>query len=284
MRSFVSAFALLALTVGIASAVDNDGGFDRSLRVSGPVDLDVQTDSGGIVVTTGSTGSVHVHAILKAQHDWFTSGDVEARIRELERNPPVEQTGNRVRIGYVHDRYMLKGISMRLEIQTPPDTQLHARADSGGIRVEGIHGPVDSHTDSGGIEIRDIGNEVRAAADSGGIHINNVNGSVSAHADSGGIDAMDVAGSIEAETDSGGIRLSQTKPASIRAKADSGGVEVRLARGAGYDISVESGSGRISVPEMTVRGSFSPHRAEGKIGSGGPLVTVRVDSGTVTIN
>src|SRR5207248_3280 len=115
--------------------------------------LDVQTDSGGIAVTPGSSGSLRVHAILKAQRGWFESSDVESRIRELERNPPVEQTGNKIQVGYVRDRNLLKGISMRLEIQTPADTQIRARADSGGIRIEGIRGPVDCHTDSGGIEI-----------------------------------------------------------------------------------------------------------------------------------
>ena len=39
---------------------------------------------------------------------------MEARIRELERNPPVEKNGNQVRIGYVRDRDLLKGVSMRL--------------------------------------------------------------------------------------------------------------------------------------------------------------------------
>ena len=62
-----------------------DGSFDRSLSVSGPVDLDVRTDSGGLTVRAGSSGSVRIHAVLKAQHGWFDAGDVEARIRELER-------------------------------------------------------------------------------------------------------------------------------------------------------------------------------------------------------
>jgi hypothetical protein len=131
-------------------AAHGEGSFDRSLTVSGPVDLDVKTDSGGITVTRGSIGWLRVHAILKAEHGWFESPDVESSIRELERNPPVEQTGNRIRMGYVRERNLLKGISMHLEIQAPPDTQVRARADSGGVCVQGIRGPADCHTDSGG--------------------------------------------------------------------------------------------------------------------------------------
>jgi DUF4097 and DUF4098 domain-containing protein YvlB len=224
-----------------------------------------------------------VHAILKGQQGWFGSDDVASRIRELERNPPVEQTGNRVRIGYVHDRDLLKGVSMRLEIETPADTQVRARADSGGIRLDGVRGPADCKTDSGGIEIRNVGSETRAAADSGSIHLSNIKGPVSAHVDSGGIEAIDVSGSIEAKADSGGIRLVQTSAAPIHASADSGGVHVRLAPGAGYDLSLESESGNISVPEMTIKSGFSKHHVEGKVHNGGPLVSVRVDSGGVTV-
>jgi hypothetical protein len=282
MKVTLLAPAVVVLTAALCAA-QNEGSFDRSLSVSGPVDLDVLTDSGGITVTPGASGSVHIHAILKAEHDWFGTGDVEHRIREIERNPPIEQNGSSIRVGYVHSRELLRHISIRLEIQTPRDTKVRARADSGGIHVEGVRGPADCHTDSGGIELRDIGSEVRAAADSGGIHIENIKGPAYARVDSGGIEANGIAGPIDAETDSGGIHLSQTTPASIRAKADSGGVTVRLASNGGYDINVDAESGHISVPEISTHGDLSKHHIEGKVRGGGPAVTVRVDSGNVSI-
>jgi hypothetical protein len=276
------ALAGIIVTTGVLWG-DEQGSFERTLTVNGPVDLDVATDSGGITVMPGPAGSVRVHATLKAQHGWLDFSDAEAHIRELERNPPVEQTGNRVRIGYVHGRDLLRGVSMRLEIYTPVETQLRARADSGGIHVQGIRGPADCHTDSGGIEVRDVSSEVRANADSGGIHLGHIGGAVTARVDSGGIDAVDIAGGIDAQADSGSIRLAQTKPAPIHAKADSGGITVRLAPGAGYDVSAASESGSISVPEMTVRSDFSRHHVDGKVRGGGPPVNVRVDSGGIRI-
>jgi len=281
MKTFILSMVSVVLTTGLAAEAQ-EGSFDRSLTVSGLVDLDVKTDSGGITVTQGSSGTVKIHAILKGNH-WHGSGDVESRIRELERNPPIEQTGNQVRIGYVHDRDLLRGVSMRLEIETPSDTQLRARADSGGISVEGIQGPVDCKTDSGGIEIHNVGSEVHAAADSGGVRIHNVKGAVTARVDSGGIEATEVAGGIDAQADSGSIQVAQTTAAPIRVKADSGGVTARLAPGIGYDVSAQSDSGHISVPEMSVSGTLSPHHIEGKVHGGGPLVSIRVDSGSITI-
>ena len=275
-------FAFAALPVGLLAGAE-DGSFDRTLSVSGQVDLDVNTDSGGISVTSGKSGSVHVHAILQVQNDWFGSSDVKTRLAELERNPPVEQNGSHVRIGYVRDHRLLKGISIHLEIQTPAETQLRARADSGGIRVEGLQGPVDCKTDSGGIRVRDVRADVHAAADSGGLHLDNVDGRVFARVDSGGIEAFNVAGAIEAQADSGSVRLSQTRAAPIRAKAESGGVRVELARGGDYDLSVEADSGTISVPAMTVRSGFSKHHVEGQVGKGGPMVEIRVESGSAVV-
>jgi hypothetical protein len=282
MRYPALALAAAILTAGVLCA-DEQGSFDKTMTVTGPVDLDVVTDSGGITVMTGPAGSVRVHAILKAQHGWLEFNNAEAHIRELERNPPVEQIGNRIRIGYVRGRDLLRGISMRLEIYTPAETQLRARADSGGIHVRGIRGPAECHTDSGGIEVHEVGSEVRASADSGGIRLGRIGGAVTAHVDSGGIEATDVAGGIDVQSDSGSIHLVQTKAAPIHAKADSGGVTVRLAPGAGYDVSAGAESGSISVPEMTIRNEVSRHHVEGKIRGGGPLVNVRVDSGGIRI-
>lgn len=279
-------FALLAVGAGFAAADDGEGSFDKTLSVSGHVDLDVKTDSGGISVVPGSGGTIKVHAILKAQRDWFGTGagNVMARIHELERNPPIEQMGNHIRVGYVSDRNLLRGISMRLEIQTPSDTEVQARADSGGIHVEGMRAVVNCRTDSGGIELHDIGAGVRAVADSGGIRIDHVDGSVFAKVDSGGITARGIAGAVEAEADSGGVHIAQTKAAPISAKTDSGGVTVSLAPGAGYDLKADSDSGSIHMPGASDNGDESRHHKEAKVHGGGPLVQVRVSSGTVEID
>lgn len=284
-RTAAVAFLSLSLGAGLALAADTTGSFDRSLTVSGPVDLEATTDAGGITVTPGQAGTVHVHAILKPSWNMFWgNGDIESRIHELEKHPPIEQNGNHVRIGFNVQHNLLRNISMRLEIETPPDTQVHVQADSGGLRVEGVHGKVECKTDSGGIDIRDIGSDVHCEADSGGIRISEVRGAVWAHVDSGGISATGIAGPINAEADSGHIALGQTVAAAINAKADSGGISIALARNAGYDIDAQAESGGVSAPSLAVKSEYSKHHVEGKLRGGGPRVFVRVDSGGIEIH
>ncbi|MGE5568316.1 MAG: DUF4097 family beta strand repeat-containing protein [Rhodospirillales bacterium] len=276
----LSLFALLAAAAAFAQVPK--GRFERTLRVSGPVRLDLTTDSGGISVAPGAPGTVQIRGILKGRRA-PDAAEIERRIRALERNPPIEQTGNTIRAGYVENRELLRGVSMRLEVLAPPDSSLVARTDSGGIRVEGIQGPVNAEADSGGIAAAGIGSQVRAVTDSGGIEIRGVSGPVFARADSGGIEALEVGGAIDVAADSGGIRVSQTTPAPVRVRVDSGGAEVRLAPNGGYNLLVGSDSGRVDVPELAVRGTISRNRVEGTIRGGGPQVDIRVDSGNVHI-
>jgi hypothetical protein len=231
-----------ALLVGASFAWGE--GFERTLKVTGPATLDVRTDAGGIHVTPGRAGVVVVRATLKPQAEALAPDDVQRNIRELERNPPVERSGNTIRVGHV-DAALLKGVVMRLEIAAPPESQVTARASSGGVQVSGLRGLADLSAGSGGIEALDMGGEVRA------------------------------------EAQSGGVEVSQTAAAPVQIRVRSGGVKVKLAGGAGYDVnaSVESGGMRA----QGVQGTVNKREARGKLRGGGPLVEIRAGSGGVTI-
>jgi hypothetical protein len=283
MKAIKLIFSCIALATQLVALEERS--FDKTLSVSGPVELDVTTASGGITVTHGSSGVVQIHAILTSDQGWFTSGDVAEPMRELERNPPIEQNGNRVRLGYSGGRReLLRGISIRFGIQTPPDTRVQASAASGGIRVDGVNGPVDCKTASGGIEIHNVAADVHASSASGSQHIRNIKGAVFARSASGGTEALEVAGPIDAEAASGSVRLGQRVAAPIRARTASGSVTVELARNSGYDVTVTTGSGHMTIPEMTVNSSFSRHHIEGKVRSGGPAVSIHTASGSIRID
>src|SRR5258708_19956668 len=106
-------FALFAIAVGLCHAQRTDGSFDRALNVTGFVDLDLATDAGGIHVIPGPPGTVRIRGILKAGDNWFTRGDVESRIPELERHPPIEQARNSIPVA-LPSRSPLTCISMPL--------------------------------------------------------------------------------------------------------------------------------------------------------------------------
>ena len=59
---------LVLMVFGVVCAFADTGGFERTLQVSGQVDLEVTSASGNVTVHAGAAGSVHVKATIKSQN------------------------------------------------------------------------------------------------------------------------------------------------------------------------------------------------------------------------
>ena len=152
----------------LSAPFGDEGHFDRTLTVSGPVDLDVQTGAGNIVVKTGDASKVEVHATIRANHP---SGDVTKYIQEIESNPPIDQNGNVIRIGHIENDNWKRNISISYELVVPAQTRLRSESGSGDEKIDGVAGPVDSSSGSGSLTISNIGNEVHAQTGSGSVDL-----------------------------------------------------------------------------------------------------------------
>lgn len=243
-----------------------EGKFDRALNVTGRVDLVVSTGSGSIEVRAGSSPVVQIHGLIRANDDWRSNA--QEKVRYLEANPPIEQTGNVIRIGRIDNEAYRNNVSISYEIVVPAETQVRSKTGSGSEKIEGIRGAVDATTGSGSITMDNIGDDVVAHTGSGSIELNQVSGRVEARTGSGSIRAERIAGSVKAQTGSGSVTLEQTS----------------AERGAGWDVEVNTGSGSIEVT-----GVNGPLRAQ--TGSGGITVSgipagdweLNAASGTVTL-
>ncbi|HEV2175157.1 MAG TPA: DUF4097 family beta strand repeat-containing protein [Nitrospira sp.] len=308
----------LLIAIGCLPAAAAEGSFDRTLNVTGPVRLDVSTGSGSIQIHIGSGNQVRVTGRIKST-DWF--GNSEERIKEIEANPPVQQSGNDIRIGHLEDREMMHNISISYELVIPAETELRSHTGSGSQTIAGVHGTTEVSSGSGSLHISDIGSRLKAETGSGDIDIDRIQGSVRARAGSGSIRATSVAGGFDAETGSGRISLEQSAPGSVRvdtgsggmqlrgvkgsleARAGSGGIEVegeptgpwtvhtgsgtvrlQLASNASFDLDARTSSGSLSVDQpVTVQGSLAKKHIQGKVRGGGVPVDVETGSGNIEI-
>ena len=109
-------------------ALASEANFERNLTVNGRVELAVATGSGHIHLTHGSSTQVHISGHVKSS--W---GANEDRVREIAANPPIEQTGNIIRIGKNHENY--RNISIDYDIEAPTDAFLEASSGSGDITI-----------------------------------------------------------------------------------------------------------------------------------------------------
>ncbi len=317
-------FSLLAaLAVFPTHGSCAEGSFDRTLKVTGAVELEVTTGSGGINVRAGEAASVRVHGTIRASEGWLiNSGEAEKKVRALETNPPIEQSGNFIRIGRIEDPELRRNVSLSLEIVTPAETRLKAHTGSGSQTISGISGPVNAGTGSGGVKITSIGSEVRVETGSGNIQLESIKGEVRARTGSGYIRGAGIAGAITAGTGSGDVKLQQTAAGSARVDTGSGNVEleglrgslvartgsgtitaegapeggwslstgsgsviVRLPANAAFDLDAHTSSGHVSADNLpiTLQGTIRRGQLRGKVRGGGPRIELETGSGNIRI-
>src|ERR1700687_2101392 len=171
---------------GVSARDAAEGSFDRTLKVTGEVNLSVSTGSGHITVRQGSPGTVSIHGIIRASHGHMSDQEAEQKVRALEQNPPISQEGDTVRIGHMNDNDQ-RNISISYEITAPQETKLHSETGSGGTTIQGIRGPIEASTGSGSVSIENSVAEVTASTGSGGIELRNIKGNLHATTGRGSI-------------------------------------------------------------------------------------------------
>jgi hypothetical protein len=279
-----------------------EGSFARILNVSGPVDLDVQTGPGDIEVRLGQPGMVQVDARIRA---WARDGaDAVARVREVEANPPVEQSGSSVRLGLRRSpSWDWERVSISYLVTVPADTRLRTRSGSGDQLLAGVQRDVDASAGSGDIRIGTVGGAVRATAGSGDITVAGSGGGVEARSGSGNVvvtgagagrtgigsgsgdvRVTGVKGPLSLHTASGDIEVEGTPAASWNLAASSGDITVVMTGSPAFDLTASSSSGRIESDEpVTVAGRLSRRALRGQVRGGGPAVAISTASGDIQI-
>jgi len=295
--------ALLVLfTSAAAMASSPQGTFDKTLTVSGPVNLEVFTHSGDVRVRAGSSGSVQIRGKIFVGDHWLFGGRT-GDVQSIEQNPPIRQDGNNIHIDYVNYR----NISIDYEITVPAEASVRTKSGSGDQTIEGTHGSVDVQTGSGDVRLSNLNGEIRLQTGSGDVRARQVAGSIRGgtgsgdveveesgpgdidlHTGSGNITARGVQGGFRGETGSGGITAEGTQTGNWEMHTGSGDVHVHLPSNAAFDADISTSSGSVDVGapiEMTVQGRIGDvHKSiHGKVRGGGPLLRVRTGSGDIHI-
>ncbi len=275
---FAAATAILMLAA--LPALASDATFERSLSVSGRVELSVNTGSGNIHVTPGSDNQVHIFGKVHSSN-W--AGDNDARVHEIAANPPIEQTGNIIRIGMHHEN--MRNISIDYEIQAPANSFLAAGSGSGDVEVNGVGDNAKISTGSGNIHATGLQGGFILNTGSGDIVADQTGtGDVRAQTGSGNIDLKNVHGGLKAGTGSGDIKIAGSPTMDWKLETGSGNIEFWPGN-TGFTLDASTGSGSVHTEhEMAVQGSFDKHHITGKISGGGPTVRIETGSGDVRIH
>ncbi|MFI5086948.1 MAG: DUF4097 family beta strand repeat-containing protein [Terriglobales bacterium] len=253
---------VLAVVLCTLPLLAEEATFDRTLNVSGPVDLEVTTGSGSITVRSGAAGTIRVHGTVRAGFCFgiCLGDDPEAAMKAIVANPPIEQNGNTVRIGHLGETQRHNNISISYELVVPAETKLLSKTGSGHQEISGVAGPAEVTSGSGSLRLEDIAGQVRANTGSGGITVNKLRGSVRAHTGSGSIRGEGVGSETSVES-----RQGKEVPLAAGSRIHTGisYADSSTAGSSGAEIDFQTGSGSIRVDD--VRGAVRAHTGSGSI-------------------
>jgi DUF4097 and DUF4098 domain-containing protein YvlB len=306
MRTGIAELSALAVTLFIATTVasaSEQGRFEKTLPVSGAADLQVFTRSGDVVIRNGPAGSIAITGRIHVGDHWFNGGK-KAEVEEIEKNPPIQQSGSNIRIDYVNRQ----NISIDYEITAPPDTKVHTKSGSGDQTIEGMQAGIDVETGSGDVRLSELAGDIRIHTGSGNVEAKGASGPFEARAGSGdisieekskgdvrletgsgNIEARGVDGGLRASTGSGDVRVDGIPVSDWTVKTGSGNAELRLPQQASFDLDVSTSSGSVVVDHpvtTTIQGRVEDSRKtiRGKVRGGGPEISVHTGSGDVHVD
>lgn len=296
------ALSALFLLSTLALASTPQGSFDKTFSVTGPIDLEVQTLSGDVIVRNGPAGSVSIHGKIYVGDHWLF-GNRHADVSDIEQHPPLRQDGNSIHIDYIS----VRDISVDYEITVPADATIRSHSNSGNQTIEGTTGRVELETGSGDVKLSRLTGEIRLQTGSGNIRAHEITGPVRGGAGSGDIELEEkgagnidlrtvsgninvhgIEGALHADAGSGDITAEGAISGAWEVHTGSGNVHIRLPRDAAFDADLSTGSGTLSVDApltMTVQGRVEESRKKivGKVRGGGPLLSLRTGSGDIRI-
>jgi len=247
----LGALALGAVFLQAGCVISRTGAsFDRTLSVDGPVQLEINGGSGNIVVRSGDPGKVRVHGEVRAGGIFLSSG--ARRAQEIASTPPIDQSGNLIRLGYGRGEIMFGSVSISYTVETPPNTELRVKDGSGDVQVSGLRGQVNVTVGSGQATFTDIGDNVTLLVGSGTIHASHIEGNVNFTSGSGAVTFRDVKEDVRGGTGSGSVDVGNVL-GRVNVRTGSGPIRVEGAR---QDVRAATGSGSIDIHGDPASGAF----------------------------
>ena len=293
-KRFAVLTALMFIAASSSAFASVDGTFEKTFQVNGPVQLDVSTHSGDVVVHNGPADSVRVVGKIHIGSSWFVGGDKRAKAEEVAKNPPIRQAGNIIHIDYVN----MRDVAIDYEITVPAETKLHSRSGSGNQDVGGISGGTDLESGSGDVQLRALNGEIRVQTGSGNVRGRELNGGIRATAGSGESNLNNRRWRrpdphrfrkhsgpgrqprAARRCGSGDITAEGVQKNEWEVRTGSGNVRLRLPSEAAFNVDLTTSSGTLDVRHpvtTTVQGRVhdAPQKSiSGQVHGGGPLLRV----------
>ena len=246
----------------MVSAAAYAGEWKKDFAVTGTPDVNVDTNDGAIVITTGPDNSVSARVINAG---WRT-GIGHVHIVD-------HQEGNRIELEVRTPHVVFFGVSrrsLRVEVTVPKTSNLDLRSGDGPITLPAISGNLRLSSGDGDIEGSGLDGNLNATTSDGHITVQGRFGQLNLRTGDG---------KIEAEVASG-----SRMQAAWSVRTADGNVRLRLPQNFAADVDLRTGDGRITLDfPVAISGHLKPSAIHGTLNGGGQLLEVRTSDGGISL-
>ena len=202
MRAVLVATGVLAFLAMPSLASAQRFRFERTIQVSEPVKLDVDTVRGKIEVRAGAPGRVVVEGDATVRVGFNVPANAVELARQVAASPPIEQSGNEIRLRIPSDSDTERAVTIAYRVQVPPGTEVDTTSESGETAIEGIAGPVSVRTQSSAITVRRVAGNAEVSTGSGAVVVDDVRGDLTVTTSSSSFRGTGLGGSLRLRTQS----------------------------------------------------------------------------------
>jgi len=279
----VTAIGMMAGALALLSAAQvRADEVTKTYSVSGHARVRVETDDGGVRVSTGDIKQVEIRVVYSGY-----KLDRDLRVSTEQNGDSVEITAKTS--GGNFWNWGVRHASLRVEVHMPKDADLSVRSGDGSVEADSINGNVDVTTGDGSITVQGA---------RGNIHFRSGDGHIEARGLDGTVDAQSGDGHINLEGRFDGLSI-RTGDGSVTARAATGSkvasnwtihtgdgsVDLEVPGDLAANLDASTHDGHISLGlQVTVEGTFSSSRIQGKLNGGGQTLSIHTGDGSIHLS
>lgn len=260
----ILAFTTLFLAVScVLAGEDYKEDFSKTLPLKAGGRFTLENVNGGVEVSTWKEDKVEIKAVKTARRREEDLAKVEIR---------VEEVAGGVVVKAVWPKFPKRAdVSVHFTVQVPEGAILDGfETVNGGVEVTGRFERAEVGTTNGSVTIKDAAGEFEAGTTNGVVRVAGFDGRLKADTTNGSIklEGLSLKGPLSAETTNGSITVvltgAETLNADLRASVTNGHITVD------FPVTLDGLKG-------------SKKRIEGRIGQGGPEISLHTTNGSITL-
>jgi DUF4097 and DUF4098 domain-containing protein YvlB len=253
---------LLAVSCLLAGA-DYKEDFSKTLPLKAGERFSLENVNGGVTIATWKEDKVEIKAVKTARRNKEDLDKVEIR---------VDEGAGSVSVKAIWPKFPRRAnVNVEFTVMVPEGVNLdEVGTVNGGVEVTGRYGRLDVGTTNGSIAVRDASGTLEAGTTNGEVRVSRFEGPIEADTTNGNIrlEGVGFKDGVTAETTNGSITLAVASPETLNA-----------------DLRARTTNGSITVdfPVTLQNLGQSKRRVEGRIGQGGPEISLHTTNGSIKL-